>query len=98
MLELFLKTLSSFIDKNLSALLLGAAGMILLMFQYWKVPEKWDKYNDKLEKIETRLEKIENRQRRIFDFFVYSLELANGKKKPGNPPNIEDFDSEGFDK
>lgn len=94
MLEIFLKTLSSFVDKNLSALLLGAAGMLLLLFQYWKIPEKWDKYHQKLETIDDRLTKIETRQRRIFDFFLYSLDKSG--KRP-EPPSQE-FDSSEFDK
>ena len=95
MLEIFLKTLSSFVDKNLSALLLGAAGMLLLMFQYWKIPEKWDKYHHKLEEIDDRLVKIETRQRRIFDFFLYSLDKSSNKRP--DPPSQE-FDSSEFDK
>lgn len=97
MLEIFVKTLTSFIDKNLSALLLGAAGMILLMFQYWKIPQKWEEYNELQKKIDSRLQKIENRQRRIFDYFVYALE---GKSPTGTNKQLptQDFDSSEFDK
>lgn len=79
MFELFFKTFSSFVDKNLSALLLGAAAMLLLLFQYWKVPEKWDDYNDKLEIIENRLRRIEERQRRIFDWFKLSASRVGNR-------------------
>lgn len=79
MFELFFKTLTSFVDKNLSALLLGAAAMLLLLFQYWKVPEKWDDYNDKLEKIENRLRRIEDRQRRIFEWFKMSASRVGNR-------------------
>lgn len=82
MFELFFKTLTSFVDKNLSALLLGAAAMLLLLFQYWKVPEKWDDYNDKLELIENRLRRIEERQRRIFEWFKLSASRVGNRVVP----------------
>lgn len=79
MLELFVKTLTNFVDKSLSALLLGAAALLILIFQYWKVPEKWDNLNKQLEEtrmvlggqnkrldeIELRIENIEKKLEKI---------------------------------
>ena len=50
MLEIFFSTLLSFVDKNLSALLVGAFGMLLIIFQYFNIPEKWDEHKILLEK------------------------------------------------
>lgn len=84
MLEIFIKTVTSFVDKNLSALLLGAAGILILIFHVFKIPEKWEQHNEKLENIEKRLDKIDERQRRIFDFFKYSAgRVGNKTISPG---------------
>jgi hypothetical protein len=80
MLDIFTKTLIGFIDKSLSALLLGAAFMIILFFNTWKIPEKWKDFlknqeaiADELEEQNKRLTVIEQVQRRILDRLKFAL-------------------------
>lgn len=92
MLELFLKTLTGFVDKNLSALLLGAAAILVLIFHIFKFPEKWEEYKEQHERIEKRLDKIEERQRRMFDFFKYSSGRIGNKPIPQEELDSGEFE------
>lgn len=83
MLEIFTKTVISFIDKNLSALLLGAAGVLILFFHTFKIPEKWEQINKRLDKIDARQSRI------IFYLKYFSV-------SPDKNINVDDLDSEEF--
>lgn len=83
MLEIFTKTVISFIDKNLSALLLGAAGVLILLFHTFKIPEKWEQINKRLDKIDARQTRI------IFYLKYFSV-------SPEKNINVDDLDSEEF--
>jgi hypothetical protein len=53
-----LKTLTRILERDLAALLFGAAVMLVVLFKYWNVPKKWEALNDRIQRIEKRQKKF----------------------------------------
>ena len=60
---LILKTLSRILERDLAALLFGAACMLVILIKYWNIPKKWTSAND-------RLARIEKRQKKFYPLFL----------------------------
>lgn len=56
MLEIFTKTFIEFFDKSLSAVLIGAAGCLIILFNYWKIPDRYKEFKIAQESIKEELE------------------------------------------
>jgi hypothetical protein len=67
--ELILKTLSRILERDLAALLVGAAVMLVVLVKYWDIPKKWDSTHE-------RLSRIEKRQKKFYPLFLQYIGAA----------------------